>query len=97
MMANLLVLVVMIGAAMVPLALCTYWMKRGKVGYPMTLASLFGACLAIAIYASSNLIGVHPLHAMSSAMLVFLPGTLGSMAGMLLGWLIYRRRQGRPD
>ena len=95
-MADVLVLLLMVACAMIPFALAAYWLQRGKVGYGLTLMSVLGACLAIAIYAASHFIGVDPVRAMSSAMLVFAPGTLGSAAGGLLGWLIYRRRYGRP-
>lgn len=93
-MANVLVLLLMIMSALLPFAFATNWMQRGKVGYTLSLFSVIGACLTIAIYASSRLTGIHPVNAMSAAMLVFLPGTLGCMAGALLGWLIYRRRHG---
>lgn len=92
-MADLLVLLLMTVAAMAPFALCTFWMMRGLVGYPLTMVSVFGAGLAIAIFASSRPAGVDPVTAISAGLLVFLPGTLGSMAGALLGWMIYRRRQ----
>jgi hypothetical protein len=84
----------MIVAAMLPLTLATFWMQRGKVGYTLTLFSVLGACLAIAAFGSTRPIGVNPVHAISAAMLVFLPATLGCAAGALLGWLIYRRRLG---
>ncbi len=84
----------MLFSAMAPFGLATLWMQRGKVGYTLTLFSVLGAFLALAMFASVRLLGVHPLNAMSAAMLVFLPGTIGCAAGALLGWLIYRRRHG---
>lgn len=93
-MANVLVLTLMLTSALVPFALCTLWMQRGKVGYPLTLFSLFAAFLAFGLFASSRWVGVDPIQAMSATMLVFLPGTIGCVAGGLLGWLIYRRRYG---
>lgn len=93
-MADVVVVVMMLTAASVPFVLATRWMQRGKVGYTLTLFSLLGAGLAIALFTSTRLMGVNPVNAMSAALLVFLPATLGSMAGALLGWLIYQRRHG---
>ena len=84
----------MVVAALAPFALATFWMQRGKVGYTLTLFSIAGAALGIAFFAASRPIGFDPVRAMSWAMLFFLPATLGCSAGALLGWLIYRRRQG---
>lgn len=67
-------------------------MSRGKVGWTLTLFSLMGAGLAIFWYASNRLMGIDPAKALIAALLVFLPATLGCMAGALLGWLIERRR-----
>ncbi len=96
-MADFLVLALMVTSALVPFALCTMWMQRGKVGYPLTLFSVFAALLAFGMFAATRWIGVDPVGAMSGTMLVFLPGTLGCIAGGLLGWLIYRRRHGGYD
>ena len=93
-MADVLVLVTMLIAAFFPFVLATRWMQRGKVGYTLTLFSILGAALTISIFTSTRLMGVNPVNAMSLGMLIFLPATLGSMAGGLLGWLIYRRRHG---
>lgn len=93
-MADLLVLAMMLAAALCPFALATHWMQHGKVGYTLTLCSGVGGALAIAIFTSTRLMGVNPVHAMSVGLLVLLPATLGCLAGTLLGWLIYRRRHG---
>lgn len=93
-MADLVVLVMMLTAAAVPFVFAARWMQHGKVGYALTLFSVFAAALTIAIFASNRLMGVNPVNAMSVGLLVFLPATLGTMAGALLGWLIYRRRHG---
>lgn len=83
-------------SAVTPFVLATLWMQRGKVGYTLTLFSVLAAFLVLALFASVRLLGIHPRDAMSSAMLVFFPGTIGCVAGALLGWLIYRRRHGGP-
>ncbi|MEL6571927.1 MAG: UDP-N-acetylmuramate--alanine ligase [Pseudomonadota bacterium] len=93
-LADLLVFGLMFLSAMAPFGLATMWMQRGKVGYTLTLISVLGALLVLALFASVRLLGVHPMNAMSAAMLVFLPSTIGCAAGALLGWLIYRRRHG---
>lgn len=93
-MADLLVLAMMLTAAAVPFVFAARWMQHGKVGYALTLFSVFAAALTIAIFVSNRLMGVNPVNAMSVGLLVFLPATLGTMAGALLGWLIYRRRHG---
>lgn len=93
-MADLVVLVMMLTAAAVPFVFAARWMQHGKVGYALTLFSVFAAALTISIFVSNRLMGVNPVNAMSVGLLVFLPATLGTMAGALLGWLIYRRRHG---
>lgn len=93
-MADLVVLVMMLTASAVPFVFAARWMQHGKVGYALTLFSVFAAALTIAIFVSNRLMGVNPVNAMSVGLLVFLPATLGTMAGALLGWLIYRRRHG---
>ena len=96
-MATVLVFILMLTSGLAPFALCTLWMQRGKVGYALTLFSVLAALLTLSVYAASRWIGIDPIGAMSSAMLVFLPGTIGCVAGSLLGWLIYRRRHGGDD
>lgn len=93
-MLDLAVLAVMVTSALVPFVLCTAWMQRGKVGYAVSLGSVLGACFAVTLFAAYRWMGIDPIKAMSAAMIVFLPGTLGSAAGGLLGWLIYKRRFG---
>ena len=91
-MANVLVLFVMSAAGVIPFFLAAAWMKAGKVGYTLTLFSILGACLVIAMQASSRLMGVDPIKAIGAALLVFLPATIGCAVGALLGWMIERRR-----
>lgn len=94
MFADLLVIVLMVVAAFAPLALATFWMQRGKVGYTLTLFTLIGTGLTVALFIASRPTDIDPVQAMSWALLFFLPALIGCAAGALLGWLIYRRRFG---
>lgn len=91
-MADVAVLFVMLASGLIPFALSARWMTRGRVGWTLTLFAVLGACLAIAMQASTRLMGVDPIKAIGAALLVFLPATVGCMVGAVLGWLIERRR-----
>ena len=91
-MADFLVLCLMAFASLVPFALAATWMKAGKVGWTLTLFAILGACLAVSMQASTRLMGVDPIKAIGAALLVFLPATIGCVAGAAVGWLIERRR-----
>lgn len=91
-MADVLVLLLMTVCGLVPCALSAHWMGRGKVGWTLTLFSVVAAGLAIFWHASNRLMGIDPAKALVAALLVFLPATIGCVAGAFLGWLIERRR-----
>lgn len=91
-MADVAVLLLMTACGLIPCALSARWMARGKVGWTLTLFGFVAAGLAIFWHASNRLMGIDPAKALIAALLVFLPATLGCIAGALLGWLIERRR-----
>jgi len=91
-MADLLVVALMTVAALVPFALATFWMQRGRVGATLVVLALVLAGLMISGWGALTPIGLDPGQALSAALLVFLPALCGGCAGALLGWLIYRRR-----
>ena len=80
-------------SALVPMALSAYWAKRGRFGGPLTLVSVLGAALAFLLYPANGSFGLDPLQAYAVGLIAVLPALLGGLAGYLLGWLIWRRRQ----
>lgn len=90
-MSDIVVLLLMVGCAMGPFLLLTLLMRRGAAGLAMTAICLLGGLLVVLIFASGRPMGLHPGQAMGWALLVFLPATLGSGAGILMGWLLRRR------
>ena len=90
------VLAVMLASGLVPFVVLCKLMLDGKAGAALTILSLIGAALAIALFASVRPFGIDPLRAIIASLVFLTPAMAGAAAGMLLGWLIYRRRN-RPD
>ncbi|PXW70914.1 hypothetical protein C7964_102814 [Loktanella sp. PT4BL] len=90
-MADLWIFLGMLLCAMIPFAALTRFMRAGRSGLSLSIASAIGAVLVIAIYASGRPFGVDPVLAMTVAMLACVPALLGALAGALLGWLLRRR------
>lgn len=81
----------MVFSAMLPFALLTWLVRSGRNGLALTIISLIGATFAIFIFASGRPFGIHPVFAMTVAMLVCVPALLGSTAGAFLGWLLRKQ------
>ncbi|MGJ8623270.1 MAG: UDP-N-acetylmuramate--alanine ligase [Yoonia sp.] len=90
-MIELLVFFGMLLCAVLPFSFLTKWMRAGQSGLALSVASITGAVLVILIYASGRPFGIDPMIAMAVAMLVCVPAFLGSLFGLLLGWLMRRR------
>ncbi len=95
-MGGFFVFAIMLLGAFIPFGLVGYLVRIGKNGLALTFVSLIGGLLVLLVYASDGSLGMHPLMAMSWAMVFMLPAFIGSLAGWLLGWLI-RRRGERSD
>ena len=90
-MTELTVLGAMLFCAMLPFALLTRLVRSGRNGLALTITSVIGAVFVILIFASGRPFGIHPVFAMTTAMLACLPALLGCSAGALLGWLLRRQ------
>jgi hypothetical protein len=86
------VLGVMLACGLVPFALVCKLMLGGQNGLALSIVSLIGAALAVALFASVRPFGVDPLNAIIASYIFLVPAMVGATAGMFLGWLIYRRR-----
>lgn len=90
-MTDFAILAGMLFCAMLPFALFTWLVRSGRNGVALTVISAIGAVFVILIFASGRPFGIHPVFAMTTAMLVCLPALLGGAAGALLGWLLRRQ------
>jgi hypothetical protein len=89
---DIAVLGMMMLCGVVPFGLGCFLVLRGQVGAALTLLALIGAALAIALFASVRPFGVDPLQAIIAGLLFLAPAAAGATAGVILGWLIQRRR-----
>lgn len=87
-MNTALVLGGMLCCAFVVFIILARLVRAGVNGWAVTILSLIGAGLAVALYASGRPFGIDPVLAMSAAMLGFVPALIGGGAGALLGWLL---------
>lgn len=90
--ADIGVLGIMLVCGFVPFAITCKLMLTGKTGIALTVISILGAALTIALYSSTRPMGIDPMAAIIAGLLFLTPAVVGAGAGMLLGWLIYRRR-----
>lgn len=86
------VLATMLACGALPFAIVCKLMLSGKTGLALSVVFLIGAVLAIGLFSSVRPFGVDPLSAIIASLVFFTPAMAGASAGMLLGWLIYRRR-----
>ena len=92
-LADIGVLVVMLICGGVPFIILCKLMIMGKTGLALTLIAILGAALMISMYASTRPMGIDPLSAIIAGLVFLTPAMAGGLAGVVLGWLIYRRRQ----
>ena len=90
-MAELTIFAIMLAAAAIPFVWLTQLVRGGRSGLALTIGSLIGAALAVAMFAAGRPFGVDPVQAMGLAMLLLLPALLGCMAGGVLGWMLRKR------
>jgi phosphate/sulfate permease len=90
-MAELTIFAIMLAAAGIPFVWLTQLVRGGRSGLALTIGSLIGAALAVAMFAAGRPFGVDPVQAMGLAMLLLLPALLGCMAGGVLGWMLRKR------
>ncbi|MEJ6398435.1 UDP-N-acetylmuramate--alanine ligase [Yoonia sp. 208BN28-4] len=95
--ADIGVLAVMLVAGFVPFIILCRLMLGGKTGLALTVLALLGAALALTIYSVTVPLGLSPMTSILLGQLVLTPALIGACAGILLGWLIYRRRNPRQD
>jgi len=85
----------MVGVALSSMIVTAQPARRGRFGLPLSVVSVLGGVLAVLIYATGGTFGLDPLQAYAIALVGVLPALLGALAGFLLGWLRWTRRQGR--
>lgn len=90
--ADIGVLGAMMVCCLVPFIVLCKLMMMGKVGPALTIIALLGAALTIAMYSSTRPMGIDPMVAIIAGLVFLTPAMVGAVAGLLLGWLIYRRR-----
>ena len=91
-MADLAIVVMMFGFAMLGFVIMHRLVVAQKSGAALTFISLLSAGLMFAVFAATTPVGIDPLRAMGVALVCLLPALVGAGAGALLGWLILRRR-----
>ena len=92
-MEEALILSAMTGIGLVSMLVTAQPAKAGRFGLPLTVVSVLGGALAVLFYAMNGTFGIDPLQAYAIALVGVLPSFLGGLAGFLLGWLIWKRRQ----
>ena len=90
-MAEITIIAIMLICAAIPFVWLTQLVRSGKSGLALTIGSVIGGALAIALFASGRPYGVDPVQAMGVSMLLLLPALLGCCAGGLLGWMLRKR------
>ena len=90
-MAELTIIAIMLACAGIPLVWLTQLVRSGRGGLALTIGSIVGGALAVALFAAGRPFGVDPVQAMGVSLLVLLPALLGCLAGGLLGWIMRRR------
>ena len=92
-MGGVLPLLIMVAGAMVPFALMTWLVSRGKTGLALTKATLIGTATIILLYAAARPVIMDPLRALGWFYVLGVPALLGCGAGALLRWMIRRKRE----
>ncbi len=90
-MAEFTIISIMLACATIPFVWLTQLVRNGRGGLALTIGSVIGGALAVAMFAAGRPFGVDPVQAMGLSLLVLLPALLGCIAGGVLGWMLRKR------